>query len=171
MNQEANSINRALLEVQSQLEYLTDQLPEGTYAESLDILNGNSIGKHCRHILEAFENMESGLPNGTVDYENRKRQIIYEVDPDAFIERLAKLIRNLSKAEKSTPLKVRHEPFPDQLDAQEFKSSLGRELLFNMEHMIHHMAIIRLAATHQNLDNCLLPEFGIAFSTLNYQNK
>lgn len=171
MSHKPNSVHQGLIEVHAQLSSFILQIPDGVYAESLILLNGNSIGKHCRHILEGLECLESGLNNGQVEYEKRKRQILYEVDPHAFLDRLTQLIQQLFRYEASHKLKVQIEPFPGKTPAQMFESSLGRELLYNMEHIIHHMALIRIAANALELEAFLSPEFGVAFSTLQHQSK
>ena len=45
------------------------------------------------------------------------------------------------------------------------------ELVYNIEHAVHHMAIIRIAVQHEFPDLALDDEFGYATSTLKYLRK
>ncbi|MDX5321092.1 MAG: hypothetical protein LPK45_08295 [Bacteroidota bacterium] len=167
----SSSVVYGLTEVHAQLSFFIYQLNPKAYAEPLSCLGGNSIGKHCRHILEIFDNLAKGLSKGQVDYETRERNVIYETDPIAFIEKLTDLIQELCTRDFSSSITVIHQPFPNLLEEETFSTTLGRELLYNLEHMIHHMAIIRLGAESANLGSIIPSEFGVAFSTLRFQEQ
>ena len=56
-------------------------------------------------------------------------------------------------------------------EAVELTTSLKRELIYNIEHAVHHMAIIKIAIK-ESLPHIALPEdFGIAYSTIKYQKE
>ncbi|MDH3651116.1 MAG: hypothetical protein OEQ53_15620, partial [Saprospiraceae bacterium] len=48
-------------------------------------------------------------------------------------------------------------------------SNVARELLYNLEHLIHHLAIIRIAMREVEPDVELGAHFGVAPSTLLYR--
>ena len=54
-------------------------------------------------------------------------------------------------------------------DSVKIKSSLERELAYNIEHAIHHMAIIKIAVQTVFPKVKLADNFGVAFSTVRYQ--
>jgi len=146
-------------------------LPADTYAQPLDLLDQNTIGKHCRHILEGLEALLPAKEHQDINYEKRKRQLLYEIDERAFLQRMDELIDTLVSYDLHRIIHVTHEPFPQQLAQEHLHTSIGRELLYNMEHMIHHMAIIRLAANSLGLQELVPNNFGLAFSTVQHQQK
>jgi hypothetical protein len=52
----------------------------------------------------------------------------------------------------------------------EINTSLERELVYNVEHAIHHMAIIRIAIEREFPSIKLDKHFGIAFSTIRFRD-
>jgi hypothetical protein len=54
-------------------------------------------------------------------------------------------------------------------DSVKIKSSLERELAYNIEHAIHHMAIIKIALKTLFPKVKLADNFGVAYSTVRYQ--
>ena len=53
----------------------------------------------------------------------------------------------------------------------EVSTCLARELVYNIEHAIHHMAIIRMALIQEFPDINVDSNFGIAYSTIKFQQK
>ncbi len=49
-------------------------------------------------------------------------------------------------------------------------SSVARELLYNIEHAVHHMALIQVAVTNAFPSIELPPHFGVAYSTVQHQS-
>jgi len=170
MNQ-SSSVKTGIIQIHSQLKTFLLALPSDTYAQPLDLLHQNTIGKHCRHILEGLEALLPAKEHQEINYENRKRQLVYEIDERTFLQRMDELIDTLASYDLHRIIHVTHEPFPGQIAQEQLHTSIGRELLYNMEHMIHHMAIIRLAATSIGLDSLVPENFGLAFSTVQHQQK
>jgi len=170
MNQ-SSSVKSGIIEIHSQLKTFLQALPADIYAQPLDLLHQNSIGKHCRHILEGLEALLPAKEKQDINYEKRKRQLVYEIDERAFLQRMDELIETLVSYDLHRIIHVTHEPFPGQLAQEQLHTSIGRELLYNMEHMIHHMAIIRLAANSLGLQDLVPNNFGVAFSTVQHQQK
>jgi hypothetical protein len=58
------------------------------------------------------------------------------------------------------------------LDNDEFLSietTATRELVYNIEHAVHHMAIMKIGVREIASYICLAPDFGIAASTIRYK--
>lgn len=148
---------------------LTSQLSDAEYSAELDLLNGNTIGKHVRHVVEFFDLLISGSADGIINYDKRKHELIYETDTTVTLDKLrylAKEIEGLASG-KEVILEVSYTD-SDQ-DSVKIKSSLEREIAYNIEHAIHHMAIIKIAV-QTIFPNVILPEnFGVAYSTVRYQ--
>ncbi len=151
--------------------YLTVIEPS-TFQAPLDLLSGSTIGQHTRHIIEFYncllEQMSSGdIP--VINYARRVRDHRIESSPEyalASIERICDQIREIDLNKKC------------YLDCEEHgqqnlkvPSTIEREMIYNIEHTIHHLAIVKIAlkATTPAID---LPEhFGVAPSTIHHRQE
>ncbi len=120
-----------------------------------------SIGRHLRHTLEIFLRLVDDYDSGQINYENRARNLALEEDRALAIHRLDYLKTNFEKPDKSIEL------LNNQLV---IKTSYFRELLYQLEHIIHHNAIIR-PAVERFLGNAVQKNFGYAPATIKYQAK
>ena len=120
-----------------------------------------SIGRHLRHTLEIFLLLVNNYDNGKINYESRARALTLETDRALAIHQLNYLKNQFHKPDK--PLEI----INNQLV---IKSSYQRELLYQLEHIIHHNAIIRPTVA-SFLGNTVQENFGYAPSTIKYQAK
>ncbi|HAS41763.1 MAG TPA: hypothetical protein DCS93_14890 [Microscillaceae bacterium] len=154
-----------------QLIGLIKQLNKQEYTTDLPLLMDNSISKHLRHIVEFYDCLFKGLANDTINYDLRERNPSIENDPEFAIQFIENCIAQLSKMELSNdPIELITLLSPDGHEACT-KTSIDRELAYNVEHAIHHMAIIKIAVK-QCFPHVKLPkEFGVAYSTIKYQHE
>ena len=139
------------------------QLPENCYSESCEVLSGATIGQHARHVIELYTCLISDYAIGHVCYDKRQRNRRIEEEVAYAVEQLEYIQQNLSKSNK--PLKVAYE-----LGGQEvvLDSNYNREVMYNLEHAIHHHALIKIGIKH--FTDLELPEsFGVAPSTMQYR--
>ena len=148
---------------------LTSQLSDDEYSAELDLLNGNTIGKHVRHVVEFFDLLISGSANGIINYDKRMHELIYETGTTATLEKLRYLAKEINGVSSGEEVILEVSYTDTDTDSVKIKSSLERELAYNIEHAIHHMAIIKIAVQIV-FPNIKLPEnFGVAYSTVRYQ--
>lgn len=123
------------------LKNILKNIPKADYVKSLSILEGFSIGKHTRHILEFYEIFLFNIKNGKVCYDDRKRNTLIEEDSDYAREFINKLLEQLCLVDNINPIKL-----IAKFDSAEISidSSWERELIFNIEHTNHHLTIIRI---------------------------
>lgn len=159
---------KASEEILGQLLDLLQQLNQEEYALPLPILSGSSVGKHIRHIIEFYQCLLSGKEAGVVDYDHRMRNSNLEQNKQYAEGILGRLLNQLSFSaqDRSLQLAVRYD---DHLPVDYVDTSFSRELVYNVEHTIHHMALIRIGVTayfpYVNVDE----HFGVAYSTIKYQ--
>ncbi|MCG8311514.1 MAG: DinB family protein [Cytophagales bacterium] len=152
-----------------QLLDLTNQLVDAEYSEELDLLNGNSIGKHVRHVIEFFELLITGAKQGLINYDGRKHGPRYEKDTCATQEKLRYLVGMIDEIEPVGHLVLEVSYAETEEASVRINSSVERELAYNIEHAIHHMAIIKIAV-NTVFPRVQLPQnFGVAYSTVRYQ--
>lgn len=147
-----------------ELVLLLQQISLEDYRELSPVLKTSSIGQHVRHIIELYTCLFEQYEEGIVDYSLRKRNIVIESDPLAAAELISEII-NINMIEKRT-LKVVHHYDGSILRAE---SSVERELIYLLEHCVHHQAMIKLAVnslSYITLDK----NFGVARSTQEYRN-
>jgi len=154
------------IEMVQQLSTISGQLEENDYSRPLDLLSGNTIGKHIRHVYELYDELLLGLNSSNVNYDARKRNLQIERDPvfaNSFASSLVEKLLSM-KDDGIIHLKGSYGQAPDII----VNTSIGRELAYNIEHSIHHMAIIQICIKHYFHYVQLDENFGVAFSTQNY---
>ena len=134
---------------------------------SLNIKGRASVGQHVRHILEFYQCLFDA--DGIVNYDMRKRDILIESNPNHAVAILDGLIATLKAVDAGAPLQLHAEMSSMSAQPLIVVSSLSRELLYVLEHSIHHMALIRLLIKDDNMEFELDDSFGVAYSTLAYR--
>jgi uncharacterized damage-inducible protein DinB len=151
-----------------QLDALLAQLDQETYSQALSLLNGNSLGKHVRHILEVYQELYTGLAQGKVCYDARQRDIQLEQDPNFARRLIVELIKKTDEINKETGLSLFGNYGEEEVIVG---STFGRELAYNIEHAIHHMAILQICLRNQFPFVVIPDNFGLAYSTIEHQSK
>lgn len=151
-----------------QLEKLISQLTPQQYAQELEVLSSNSIGKHLRHILDLYECLMVSSEDKIVCYDGRKREELVEISPEFALQKMNEILNKLSELPLNQNLILRQELNGKIL---EISSNFERELLYNIEHTVHHMALIRIGVQTAFPKISIDDKFGIAFSTLKHRAK
>lgn len=162
------SLQNAVKTVFVQLTATLDNLQQQEYVQPSTSLSNNTIGQHVRHIIELFQCLELGYVSGIVNYENRKRDITIETDKELAKSILLSLHSELEKENKDLVLEANYEE--NENSPLRIATNYYREIAYNLEHTIHHMALIRVGLNE--LSSLSLPEnFGVASSTVKFRNK
>lgn len=153
-----------------QLEDLLHQLDDNAFTMPVVALSNATIGQHTRHLLEFFDCLHRGALQGKVDYDARSHDRKVETDRVlalSLLERLAAFIPTLNPA---TEL-ILETSYGGPDSVIKTQTNVARELIYTIEHAIHHMALIKVALIAGNIP-CRIPEsFGVASSTLRYREK
>lgn len=159
-------LQEAIRNVFVQLNNALEQLSEPEYVQPSKVLFQATIGQHVRHIIELFICLNEGYTSGVVNYENRKRNYLIESDKQLAAELLKNIYAGLLKEDKALLLEAGYDDHSD--DTIQVQSNYYRELVYNLEHTVHHMALIRVGIADVSQIN--IPEgFGVASSTLKYR--
>ncbi|MBK8699073.1 MAG: DinB family protein [Saprospiraceae bacterium] len=147
----------------SGLIHLIGAMEQQLYVEPCRMLQHASIGQHVRHIIEVFECLRHGYESGQVHYDKRARDPALENQPSLALERLDHLCRGLDLPDR----KLQYVAVFEQQN-KIIETTYHRELIYNLEHCIHHQALIRVAI--ENMSDVVLPaEFGVAPATMAYR--
>lgn len=155
------SINNSL----DELTNLLNQLSDESYSKSCQALSNSSIGEHTRHILEMFQCLEKSYDAGILNYDKRERNRRIQTETE-FAKQCILEVKSALKAENKILF------LEQMIDGLTFRiqSNYYRELLYNLEHCIHHQALIKVAVLQ--CGNISLNEnFGVASSTIEYRNQ
>ncbi len=151
-----------------QLSDSLDQLSGEEYKQPSNILFSATIGQHVRHIIELFLCLEKGYDEGVVNYEKRKRDYRIETDKDFAASLLKDVYHRLNRPNKDIILEA--EDYGDTAEIVAIPSNYYREIAYNLEHTIHHMALIRVGINE--VSSVVLPnEFGVAYSTVKFRQQ
>lgn len=155
----------------SQIIDLCKKLSPSQYSNPVRLFLNNSIGKHVRHIIEFYDIlMCSSLGDRVLSYDCREHCERTEREVNIALQRLNKIEKWLKKTDKDIPMKLVVSYDSINQESFEIDSSLQRELVYNLEHAIHHMAIIRIVIENEFPDIQLNKHFGIAFSTIRFRD-
>jgi hypothetical protein len=159
-------IETSLKHTLTQLHQLLELLSDEEYSRPLDTLSGSSIGQHTRHIIEFLQTLSNGYPSGVVNYDRRQRNKVLESNCKLAQQELADMDEKFSKDDKKILLVGSYSSNGGEESTVE--STYYRELVYNLEHAIHHMAIIRIAI--RNATTVEVPaDFGVAAATIKYK--
>ncbi|MDP4254210.1 MAG: DinB family protein, partial [Bacteroidota bacterium] len=151
-------IQALLWQLRETLQRLTDR----QYAAQAALLSGATVGQHVRHIIEFFEELIKSYDDGTVNYDRRKRDHVLETDRSLAIDKLADTALAIDKPDKDLLL-VAHLSSGDS-EPVFLRTNYFRELLYHIEHTVHHMALLRIGINE--VAEIVLPaNFGVAAST------
>ena len=133
------------------------------FGQPIELLQA-SIGEHTRHCIEMIAELYKNYGSGCICYDNRQRDYLLQTDKNAAIAAIEQLQKHAFFENKALTIVQKFEGQEVSLN-----TDFERELAFNIEHCIHHQALIKVAAQLLKVeikDEC----FGIAHSTVAYKN-
>jgi hypothetical protein len=162
------NITTACLHILSQLETLVISLEERDFVKPSEALSKSTVGQHLRHTLEFFICLEQGVQRGVVNYDKRNHDKLIETDKFiclSTISKIADFVRSLNTIDVIN-LEVGYD-----LAKEEFitiETNTTRELVYNIEHAVHHMAIMKIGIREVAPYISLPADFGVAASTVRH---
>lgn len=154
-----------LTEIKKVLLLLTDE----QYSYPSNTLFGATIGQHVRHILEFYQSAFNGLDTKTVNYDNRKRNLLIETDNQYAIQVIDEINASLALDILDETLVLEGNFCAEEGKETEIKTTLFRELAYCLEHSIHHQALIKVGLLEVNCLSFIDDTFGLAPATIRYR--
>ncbi len=155
----------AIRDVFSQLSASLSLLTTEQYCAPSGALSGSSIGQHTRHVIEMFQCLETGYQTGVVNYEKRKRDELIETDISLALSLLTEVQMGIGKSDRNLTLEM--DAHDQSAGSMSFPTHYYREIVYTLDHAIHHMAMIKIGM--KDLNNLEMPaNYGMAFSTVKH---
>jgi hypothetical protein len=157
------------IDILTQLKELLLQFSNEQYAKPLEVLSENTIGKHVRHVVEFYECLLKGVHQQEINYDKRERNLQIETNIEYTLNIIEGIIAALEQQKVDVPIKLAMEYQANE--TFHVTSTYFRELVYNIEHAIHHFAIMSIAVKASFPEITLAENFGTAYSTIQYQEK
>jgi len=163
------NLNKACCNILSQLSDLVHQITEQDFTKPVATLGNSTIGQHLRHTLEFFICLERGFEAGLVNYDKREHDKLIESDKFIALSTLNKINEFITSQHQDKALKLEAGYDLDKEVYVTINTNFLRELVYNIEHAVHHMAIMKIGIREVAPYVVLSHDFGIAASTIRWQ--
>ncbi len=159
-------LQQTIWNIFAQLSSSLEELSPEEYMQPSQVLLKATIGQHVRHIVELFLCLNEGYETGIVNYDKRKRDYRIETDKSIAAGLLHSIYNEIMKPDRKVMLEACYNEHSEEILTIE--SNYYREVVYNLEHTVHHMALIRVGINEVSTIN--LPEgYGMASSTIKYR--
>jgi uncharacterized damage-inducible protein DinB len=162
-------LKNACLTILDQLTEVVQQMDEKDFCKPSETLSNSTVGQHLRHTIEFFICLEQGFNKGLVNYDKREHDKLIESDKFlalAAMERIKEFVSH-QNSDQVLHLEVGYER--DSEACLTISTNYLRELTYNIEHAVHHMAIMKIGIREVAAYVKLPADFGIAASTIRYK--
>lgn len=161
---EYESVYAILHVILTEQQDLLKKISAKMYTQSIPSLDGSTIGGHTRHIIEFLEILLNSYHTNQINYDERQRNLDLEKSPEKAIQAISEILSSINLPNKNL---IMHQTVGNV--SLEIPTNFFRELLYNIEHCIHHQALIKVAFNEIKMSHLLNKNFGIAPSTIQYR--
>lgn len=165
MNQQLTTVVSQLFE---SLRAAMFQISDTDFSRPLEVLSGSTIGQHTRHFIEFFECLLEQSALGVVNYDKRQRNQLIQENKAAAYTKMKEIVQEL-------PSRSMQEVLVLETDygsgCQRVSTTFERELVYNIEHTVHHLAMLRIAFKHLDPEMEIAEGFGVASSTQRHKEE
>jgi uncharacterized damage-inducible protein DinB len=150
----------------TQLTVALNSITDDEYVQPSQNLSDATIGQHTRHIIELYQCLLNGYGEAVVCYDHRKRDAAIETNKELAKHLLVDIAARSEQPNKDMQLRaVYGDASADELIVH---TNYYRELAYNLEHTIHHMALIKVGLKELNKAE-VNGAFGVASSTVRHR--
>jgi uncharacterized damage-inducible protein DinB len=158
----------ACASILDQLEDVVRQMTAEDFSRPSPALSNSTVGQHLRHTVEFFLCLENGFREGVINYDKRAHDKLIESDKFIALNAIRKIrdFVGTTAEDASLRLDVGYDRHSDECVT--IQTNYYRELTYNIEHAVHHMALIKIGVREIAGYVKLPSDFGIAVSTLRH---
>jgi hypothetical protein len=162
-------LSQACILILNQLENALSQISDADFSKPSQVLSNSTMGQHLRHTLEFFMCLESGYEKGIVNYDKRAHDKLIESDKFIALSSIQRIKEFVRSKNQDQPLKLEVGYEKHSEECVTIETNYFRELTYNIEHAVHHMAIMKIGIREVADYVSLPPDFGIAVSTIRHK--
>ena len=154
------------------LKNLLNNITNESFSRKNESLFGASIGEHFRHIIEFYLCVLDNETQDIINYDLRKSDHVLETKTKEGVVVINQVLAKLEQIESyhDTPILIETCINKNQTN-ERIASSFFRELIYCMDHCIHHQSLIKIGLLEQRLTHIVDTNFGVAFSTQQYRSQ
>ena len=141
------------------------KLDNKLYAQPIPALFNGTLGKHTRHLIELYQCLLFRKQIDLVNYDARIRDPKLETNLEAATKAIHQIKNKLSETSLEEQFYLSSLLTPNQ----KTPTNITRELLFNHDHCVHHLALMKIGLNIIRPNITLPNHLGIAVSTLKYK--
>ncbi len=153
-----------------ELHQLVEKLSDEHFTTKIPTLHYASIGQHLRHILEFFQCLIQSQETQKLDYDARKRNLLIENNRLVCMEVIKEILENIDFSNINITLYQTYN-IDNESQISEIASNYWREWAYNIEHTIHHQALIKVGVLLLMPNMQISENFGVADATTNFKNQ
>ncbi|MGC4033956.1 MAG: hypothetical protein QM754_19930 [Tepidisphaeraceae bacterium] len=153
----------------NQLADILQQLEDRDFSKPSVALSKSTIGQHTRHTLEFFICLEQGFSKGVVNYDKRAHDKLIESDKFIALNAINRIRDFVMSQKEDMALKLEVGYDRDSETCVTIETNYLRELTYNIEHAVHHMAIMKIGIREVAPYVVFPSDFGIAVSTIRHK--
>jgi hypothetical protein len=151
-----------------QISRVIEQISGTDFIKPVEAFNGATIGQHFRHSLEFFQCLMNGYGEGLVSYDKRKHDKDIEDNKLLALDVISKIKLFINYCDINKPIDLQVSYDPNSEIEVTVSSNMAREITYNIEHIVHHMALVKIGINEVSPYVTLPLEFGVAISTIKY---
>jgi uncharacterized damage-inducible protein DinB len=164
-------LSTACSDILRQLLTVVEKIDDLDYRKPSLTLSGSTVGQHLRHTLEFFVCFENGMKSGTVNYDKRAHDTEIETSKAAALDRIRQTVTFIDGLTQDKSLQLEVSYRIDNSPPEVLVTSSSRELVYNIEHAVHHMALIKIGLREVAPYVALPQNFGVAASTVRHHEQ
>ncbi len=159
-----NLVKESISVLNDSILYL-EQLSKEEYIQEIELMSNSTIGQHTRHFIEFFQCLIAQEQNQTINYCLRERDLNIQQNPAIAIQAINEINTQLEGLDLDAAVLL----FTSKESTESIPSTVARELSYNIEHCIHHLALIKIGLKILRPDIKLPSSFGVAASTIRHR--
>lgn len=160
----------ACVTILDQLEDVVTQITVEDFTRPSQALSNSTVGQHLRHTVEFFLCLENGFREGVINYDKRAHDKLIESDRFIALNTIRRIKDFVVETNNDAALRLEVGYDRHTEDCVSIQTNYFRELTYNIEHAIHHMALIKIGVREVAGYVTLCRDFGIAVSTLRHKD-
>ena len=156
--------------VERLLEQIKDSLSQinnDEYNTPIEAFDNATLGQHTRHVVEHFQCLVKSKMTRFINYDDRKRSLILETDIESCISAIDHINQELRS--EDFEVEISQDFLKTSSNTGSIKSSFFREILYNMDHLVHHQALMKIGFKQIKPHMHLGKHFGYADATINHK--